>query len=95
MPNIFDPIDGCQWLVERSAAAFYNQAPAPEDDPEGLWEPSWYPDSPSDEIIVMPCGGDIEPGEERELCKDHAAAMDMPLDEFEYLSEQHDGHAFS
>ena len=51
------------------------------------------PDSYADTIDVGPCGDG--PVDERGLCARHAYAMDLPLDEFEAISERHDGRAWS
>lgn len=53
------------------------------------------PDSYADTIAIVPCGVVVQAGEQRRLCAVHAYAMDLPLDEFERISEAHDGRAWS
>lgn len=47
----------CSWLVNVPTASLH-PAPAPEDDPNGEWEP-WYPDFPSDVYTAVECGARI------------------------------------
>jgi hypothetical protein len=53
------------------------------------------PDSYADTITIGACGDPIPLGSPRGLCTYHGAAMDLPDDEYEAISDQHDGRAFS
>lgn len=72
----------CGWLVQRANG-----------NPE--------PDFPEDCYDIVECGGTVPVGSDGEptgrhaLCEFHQGAMDLPEDEFDRISEMHDGHAFS
>lgn len=53
------------------------------------------PDSYADTITIGACGEPIPLGAPRGLCTFHNDAMDLPMDEYERISEAHGGNAFS
>jgi hypothetical protein len=71
----------CGWLVERAV-------PWADD-------PDWYPDFPEDTYQIVECGEPVAIGARYALCSYHHSAMDLPEDEFDRISEMHDGRAFS
>lgn len=72
----------CGWLVQR-----------PSNNPE--------PDFPEDCYVIAECGDSVPTGPDGEptgrhaLCSYHQAAMNLPEDEFDHISEMHDGLAWS
>ena len=52
------------------------------------------PDCYADTIAVIECGEPVSNGRHA-LCAHHQFAMDLPEDEFDRISEAHDGRAWS
>jgi hypothetical protein len=90
---------GCPWTVLIQTHLLH-PGPTPEqwaemtDEDAAGYEP-WYPDSPEDVHTLAPCNDPVQPGGHYGLCSYHEGAMKIPDDEFEAISEAHDGRAFS
>ena len=68
--------EGCPWLVERQRHI-----------PDEAYEDGWFPDSPSDLVEIVPCGGVVDPDSRHGMCSYHRGAMEMDDLEFERAVE--------
>lgn len=82
--------EGCRWIVLVDAAAYHNRnfaammAEVTDEEIEryGMPEP-WFPESPGEVHMEVPCGGEIVAGSRWGMCADHNEAMDMDGRQFE------------
>lgn len=80
----------CGWLVLVDAASFHNRnydeavaaMTAEEIETHGMPEP-WFPESPGDVLMEVPCGAPVVAGGRWTLCEAHTEAMEMPDVAFE------------
>lgn len=71
--SIWSDTRGCDWTVERPNPA--------------MQDPDWYADFPSDMVVIVPCGGRIEPGASTPHCPHHNRLLTMDGREFEALMD--------
>lgn len=76
--SIWRDTKGCDWTVERPNPLLT--------DPEAQ-EAGWYPDFPTDMVVIEPCGGRIEPGATTPHCPHHHHLLTMDGREFEALMD--------